>query len=155
MPASQSCSRIRHAGASDLFQLAVLFDDYRQFYREPADLDLAQRFIEERLHRADSILLVAEVEPSDLVGFTQLYPTLCSVSAAPIYVLYDVFVAQAQRRLGIGRDLLIEARRWAEQAGAVRMELATATGNTAAQKLYESLGWVRDAAFYRYNLPLR
>ena len=155
MPASQSCSRIRQASTSDLFRLADLFDRYRQFYREHADFDLAQRFIEERLRRADSILLVAEIEPPELVGFTQLYPTLCSVSAAPIYVLYDLFVAPARRRLGIGRDLLIEARRWAEHSGAVRMELATATGNTAAQKLYESLGWVRDAAFYRYNLPLR
>jgi ribosomal protein S18 acetylase RimI-like enzyme len=155
MPVSPAFSRIRLAGEQDSAQLADLFDRYRQFYREPADLALAQRFIHERLRRADSILIVAHAEPAELIGFAQLYPTLCSVSAAPICILYDLYVAQQQRRRGIGRALLAEAARRAEQAGAIRVELATATDNVAAQKLYEALGWVRDNAFYRYSLPLR
>jgi hypothetical protein len=35
------------------------------------------------------------------------------------------------------------------------MELATATTNHGAQRLYESLGWLRDTEFYRYALRLR
>jgi hypothetical protein len=48
-------------------------------------------------------------------------------------------------------ELLEAARQHAEQAGAVRMELATAT----AQRLYAALGWARDDEFYRYSLRLR
>jgi GNAT superfamily N-acetyltransferase len=147
--------RVRHAVAEDLSQLAELFDRYRQFYRQPADLDLARSFMQDRLQRGDSTILVATAHGATLAGFTQLYPTLCSVSAAPIFVLYDLFVTDPARRSGVGRSLLEAARQHAEQAGAVRMELATATGNAAAQRLYAALGWVRDDGFYRYSLQLR
>jgi ribosomal protein S18 acetylase RimI-like enzyme len=148
-------TRVRYAVFEDLPQLAELFDRYRQFYRQPADLGLARGFIEDRLQRGDSTILVATADGATLSGFTQLYPTLCSVSAAPIFVLYDLFVSEQARRSGVGRSLLEAARQHAEQAGAVRMELATATGNAAAQRLYAALGWVRDDAFYRYSLHLR
>ena len=42
----------------------------------------------------------------------------------------------------------------ASSAGAVRMELATAVTNDAAQRLYESLSWQPDVAFLRYTLSL-
>lgn len=145
----------RRAVDADLAQLAGLFDLYRQFYREPADSGLALQFIGKRLRRSDSTILVAAADDATLVGFTQLYPTLCSVSAAPIQILYDLFVAEHARRRGIGRALLEAARQHAERSGAVRMELATATTNHSAQRLYESLGWIRDDEFYRYALRLR
>lgn len=147
-------TRIRTAIATDLPQLADLFDRYRQFYRQPADAILARRFIGERLERSDSVILVAVIDTGMLAGFTQLYPTLCSVSAAPIYVLYDLYIADDQRRHGLARALLTAAQQRARQTGAVRMELATATTNHPAQRLYESLGWLREQDFYRYNLRL-
>jgi GNAT superfamily N-acetyltransferase len=146
---------VRRAVDADLAQVSGLFDRYRQFYREPANAGLALQFIEERLRRGDSIILVAAEVDTTLVGFTQLYPTLCSVSAAPILILYDLFVAEHARRRGVGGVLLEAAREHAEQSGAVRMELATATTNHGAQRLYESLGWLRDTEFYRYALRLR
>jgi ribosomal protein S18 acetylase RimI-like enzyme len=33
--------------------------------------------------------------------------------------------------------------------------LSTARTNSAAQRLYESLGWVRDEEFYEYSLTLQ
>jgi len=101
------------------------------------------------------VVLVAHRPPSArLLGFTQLYPTFCSVSAAPIHVLYDLFVSPESRRLGVGRALLRAAAAYAATTDAVRLELATAKTNHPAQALYRSLGWVRDDFFDRYSLPV-
>jgi ribosomal protein S18 acetylase RimI-like enzyme len=145
---------IRPAQLTDLEAVAALFDQYRQFYRQPGDPALARAFLEQRHTRGESVLLIAEQTPRAVLGFTQLYPTFCSVAAAPIFVLYDLFVTPSARRRGIGRALLDTAASHAARAGAVRVELATARTNLPAQRLYESLGWVRDDEFFRYALVM-
>ncbi|WKB54538.1 GNAT family N-acetyltransferase [Eleftheria terrae] len=142
---------IRVAGPADLPVLAPLFDSYRQFYEQPADLALARRFLAERLDRGESVILLAEDAEGQGLGFCQLYPTFCSVEAAPIYSLYDLFVTPPARGTGAGRELLRAAERQARADGKVRMDLTTARTNLRAQGLYESLGWVRDEIFYAYN----
>jgi ribosomal protein S18 acetylase RimI-like enzyme len=146
--------RIRPAQARDLGEVARLFDAYRQFYGQTADLEAAQAFLRARFERHESVLLVAEAG-AGLCGFTQLYPTFCSVAAAPVFVLYDLFVEPDARRGGVGRALLRAAREHARACGAVRLELATARVNAPAQALYQSEGWVRDEEFYRYSLDVR
>jgi ribosomal protein S18 acetylase RimI-like enzyme len=64
-------------------------------------------------------------------------------------------VNASARRGGIGRALMQACVEQARRAGAVRVELATAITNDAAQALYEALGWVRDSEFYRYSLMVR
>jgi ribosomal protein S18 acetylase RimI-like enzyme len=145
---------IRAARASDLDAVAQLFNAYRQFYQQPDDLGLATGFIAERLNQQDSAILLA-VDPSGTVlGFTQIYPSHCSVLAAPIGVLYDLFVTPAARAQGVGRALLLAAADYAKGHGMHRLDLTTARTNTAAQSLYESLQWQRDAVFLTYNLSL-
>ena len=39
---------VRQATIADLELIVPLFDAYRQFYRRPADLDLARRFLRDR-----------------------------------------------------------------------------------------------------------
>lgn len=142
---------IRKAAIEDASSIAELFDLYRQFYEQPADLLLAQTFIEERLARNESVILVAEAAESGLLGFCQLYPTFCSVAAQPIYVLYDLFVQPVARKSGVGRLLLLAAEQLAKAEGKARLDLTTARTNTRAQRLYESLGWLRDDVFFAYN----
>ncbi len=144
---------IRRAAAADLPFLAPLFDAYRRFYEQPADLALAQAYLEARLERDESAIFVAEADGT-LLGFCQLYPTWCSVAAAPIFVLYDLFVAADARRAGTGRALMLAAQAHARGAGASRIDLTTARTNTRAQALYESLGWQRDDVYLTYNLAL-
>ena len=144
---------IREARPADIPAVAALFDRYRQFYEQAPDLAQAQAFIAQRVERRESVILVAEGGDSDggLVGFCQLYPTFCSVEAAPIYTLYDLFVAPAARQAGVGRLLLQAAEARAAADGKVRMDLTTARTNRAAQSLYASLGWVRDDVFLAYS----
>jgi ribosomal protein S18 acetylase RimI-like enzyme len=146
---------IRQADPTHLDRVAELFDLYRQFYGQPADLALARAFLSERTRRGESIILVASRDNQALVGFAQLYPTFCSISAAPIYVLHDLYVESSSRRGGIGRALVEASTAHARKAGAARVELATAMTNDIAQALYEALGWVRDNEFYQYSFTLR
>lgn len=144
---------IRYAALADVEQVGRLFDSYRQFYEQPADLVRATAYMQARLQNGESTVLVA-TDGEELVGFCQLYPTFCSVAAAPILVLYDLFVAPSHRRQGVGQALLLAARDQAAAMGVVRMELATAVNNTPAQALYEALGWERDEEFFHYSLTI-
>jgi ribosomal protein S18 acetylase RimI-like enzyme len=142
---------IRQASIDDINQLAQLFDLYRQFYEQTPNLTLAKTFIAERITQQQSVIFVAENTDNNLVGFCQIYPSFCSVAAAKIGVLYDLFVDPNVRKTGAGRMLMLAAHDYAAQNGMVRLDLTTAKNNHAAQSLYESLGWVRDEIFYAYN----
>lgn len=145
---------IHTAIPEDAALIAPLFDAYRQFYEQPADADAALAFITARLERGESVILLARRPDGSALGFCQLYPSFCSVLAAPIYVLYDLFVVPDARRLGVGRALLLAAEAHARATGHARMDLTTARDNRQAQALYESLGWVRDEVFLTYTRTL-
>jgi ribosomal protein S18 acetylase RimI-like enzyme len=146
-----SASHIRLASLDDLEVVAPLFDAYRQFYAQAPDLDLARRFIRDRLQGKESAVLLAFDDAQNAIGFCQLYPTFCSVEAQPIYSLYDLFVSPHARRFGVGKSLLEAAEKLASERGKARMDLTTARTNKAAQTVYESLGWIRDEVFYAYS----
>lgn len=145
---------IERATVSDVELVAPLFDAYRQFYGRSGDLDLARRFLRERLEKHESIVLIARANDGAAAGFTQLYPSFSSVSAARTYVLNDLFVVPSMRRRGAATALLRAAADFARSYGAVRLTLSTAITNTTAQAVYEAEGWQRDTVFYVYNLPL-
>jgi len=140
----------RLALLSDTATIATLFDEYRQFYENPPDISLATTFIQDRIQKNESVIIIAEIEDR-IVGFCQLYPTFCSVEAAPVFVLYDLFVEAGIRRSGAGRALLLAAEQHAALKGFARIDLTTAKTNLRAQSLYASLGWVRDEIFYTYS----
>ncbi|MGI9220142.1 MAG: GNAT family N-acetyltransferase [Woeseiaceae bacterium] len=135
-------------------EVARLFDLYRQFYECDADVALAIKFIGDRIRNSESDIFVA-LENDKAVGFTQLYPSFCSVDAAKIYILYDLFVAAESRNSGIGANLMNTATEWARQNGAVRLDLLTENNNLPGQHLYEKLGYVRtNEEFYAYSLAV-
>ena len=148
---------ITQANLDDLEQVAVLFDLYRQFYEEEADLNLARQYIEQRMQTQSSVIFIAwDKAGADkkAIGFTQLYATYCSVEASTIWVLYDLFVDSSQRNQGVGRALMNRAKAMALESGASRIDLETAVDNISAQGLYETLGYKRDSDFYKYSLAL-
>jgi ribosomal protein S18 acetylase RimI-like enzyme len=147
--------RIRRAGPADAGAVAPLFDAYRRFYGRPPDLELARRFVAERLERGESVIFLAERD-GRAVGFVQLYPVFSSTAARPgrLWLLNDLYVAPEARRGGLARDLMAAARHLAEETGACGLELVTGRTNAAAQRLYRSLGWHQDDAFVRFELGL-
>lgn len=144
---------IRLAEARDLDQLAELFDQYRQFYECPPDLSAAKNWIAENLERGRSTLFAAD-NGSQLLGFTQLYPALCSVDLVDYFVLYDLYVIETARRQGIARALMNAASDWAKAQGAARLDLETARDNAPGQALYRDLGYELDKVFLKFSLDL-
>ena len=151
---SEQPLEIRRAGVADLHLLGPLFDDYRQFYHQPADPVLARQYLAARLEREESVVFLA-ASATVGYGFVQLYPSFCSVAVRPIWILYDLFVAPAARGQGHGRRLMQAARSFASATGAQRLVLSTADDNRTAQALYESLGYRRDTVFWHYELTLQ
>lgn len=144
----------RLATLDDIDQLAALFDAYRQFYELPPDLQLSRQYILDRMLGNESVLILAKDETGAPAGFCQMYPTFCSLAAAPIYALYDLFVVPDARQFGAGRALMLAAEAHALRNGAVRLDLTTAKTNLPAQCLYSGLGWKRDDIFYAYSKTL-
>ena len=144
---------VRLAVSSDLDQLANLFDQYREFYECPPDLSAAKNWIAKNFERGRSTIFAAD-DGHQLVGFTQLYPALCSVDLVEYFVLYDLFVAPSARRQGIARALMNTASKWAEAQGAARLDLETARDNYPGQALYGDLGYELDEVFLKFSLDL-
>jgi ribosomal protein S18 acetylase RimI-like enzyme len=135
-------------------QIGHLFNLYRQFYQCEADLDLAIRYITERIKHAESTIFIA-IDRGTVVGFVQMYPTFCSVQAVKRFVLYDLFVDDRNRKCGTGTELMNRAAEHAKQQGAARLDLQTAFSNQVGQHLYEKLGYQKvTEAFYDYSLQL-
>lgn len=147
---SQEVNRVRPATQDDVQQIAPLFDAYRQFYEQTSDLAQAQTFIAARLHHGEAQILLVE-QHGMAIGFCQLYPSFCSILAAPIFILSDLFVLPTVRKSGAGRALLLAAEDLALAQGKVRLDLTTAKTNFTAQALYESLGWQRDEVYFAYT----
>ena len=144
---------MRLARHDDIEHLAALFDHYRQFYDCPPDYDAAERWLTINLAEARSTIFVADTG-RELLGFTQLYPALCSVDLVTYFVLYDLFVAETARRRGIARSLMNAASDWATTEGAARIDLETARDNAPGQSLYRSLGYEVDEVFLKFSLDL-
>ncbi len=146
--------RVVQAGSQHLNALAPLFDAYRVFYEQESDVEKAEAFLRERLSGLEAIVFVAFYgdEPG---GFTQLYPSFSSVSLSRVWILNDLFVTPELRGRGVAEALLQRAATFAENAGALRLSLATQVENETAQRLYERLGWRREDGFYHYTLKVR
>ena len=143
---------IRRATESDVDAIAPLFDRYRQFYRQPPDLTRAGMFLQQRLARGESVVLVAEIE-GEAVGFAQLYPMFSSVRTSRIWVLNDLYVEPGARRRGVARALLEAAAGHTRDDGAVRIVLETGRDNAAARALYRAAGWQEeDSQWYALDI---
>jgi len=143
---------IRRATLEDLDLVAPLFDAYRRFYAQPADLVRARNYLRERLSRDESVILLA-MRDDRPAGFTQLYPMFSSVRTARTWILNDLFVAEHARRTGTARALLDAAADFARADGAVGLSLETMRDNAPARALYRAAGWHEDETQW-YSLSL-
>lgn len=141
---------IIRATTEQLDQLAPLVDAYRQFYKQPSDLNAVRAYVKERLTNNECVVFIA-FEGQETLGFTLLYHHWTTVALGHVWLLNDLFTKPEARRKGVGEALLEQAAEFAKADGAKRIWLRTAVDNFTAQALYEKVGYKRDEQFYRYD----
>ena len=145
--------KIVKATSKHIKDAGCLFDLYRQFYKYKSDLESSTNYIKKRITNKDSTIFICFIE-SNSAGFIQLYETFDSLNVNKKLILYDLYVEKKFRRLGIGRKLMIKAKKYAIKKKINIIELSTAINNKKAQALYESLDYKRDREYYNYYLEI-
>ena len=152
---------VRRAELAHVPHIVPLFEAYRAFYGKAPAMDEATAFLQERLERDESVILIAQVAdaghnsaPGAVAGFAQLFRALSSLSLGRTMILNDLYVAPEFRRSGAARRLVEASIAHADSEGALRLELSTQHTNTSARALYDSLGFVADNEFAQLSLAL-
>lgn len=151
-------TRIRKINKDDYEMVADMFNNYRIFYKQPSDIQLAKEYLKERLANNEAQVFVAyDSITSELLGFTLLYARFSSVSAIKNWHIGDLYVEPSQRKRGIGQKLLQTAVDFAIEQKAKFVSLNTAKDNFTAQKVYEKFGfdkrdYLPEYLYYQFNL---
>jgi len=130
-------------------EVVPLFNAYREFYGQQANLGQAEQFLTERLNKEESVIFLAYLDAQP-VGFVQLYPVFSSVAMKKAFILNDLFVAEHARKRGVAQGLIEQCYSYCLQKDARYIALETATDNVRAQKLYEKLGMKIDDGVFHF-----
>jgi ribosomal protein S18 acetylase RimI-like enzyme len=142
---------IRNATTDDLRQLAILFDQYRVFYKYQSDPGAAFSFLLDRLKRNESEMFVAEMKDGQLAGFVQLYPLFSSTRMKKLWLLNDLFVDPLFRGRQISIMLIDRAKVFVNETNALGLVLETAKSNDIGNSLYVKTGFLLDLDHNYYS----
>jgi ribosomal protein S18 acetylase RimI-like enzyme len=132
------------ASPAHISELALLFDAYRMFYRMPSDIPTAEKFLQERIEKSESVVYVALDDQEKVVGFAQLYPLFSSTRMRRLWLLNDLFVIPNQRSKGIGKRLIEKCKQLAKSTDAAGVFLETEKSNDIGNHLYPLTGFEED-----------
>ena len=144
---------IRPATAHDLEELDEVIEEVDALHREqlphilqkphgpPRDRDYMLELLADESYG----VFVADVE-GEILGFVQVAirdtPPIPILVPRRIAAVENLAVRSASRRMGIGRVLMHQVERWAEELGATEIELNVYEFNQSAFSFYRSLGYV-------------
>lgn len=148
---------VAHARPEDAEALAGLLDELERFYGgEPSEsLDDQVAQISDALFSqrpAASVLLAWDEDK--LAGFASYSYLWPAAGFTKSLYLKELYVAQAYRRTGVGKQLVDALHELARAEQCSRVEWTTDTDNGAAQRFYEELGVPANTSkiFYRSTL---
>jgi GNAT superfamily N-acetyltransferase len=138
-PKTNSVAIVREACHADIGNIVAM---YEWLFAPPGSRpalwspDLAA----ERLGRAissDAAVVFIAGSKGKLVGFLTAYEDIESVRFGRRVWVEDLAVHPAHRSRGIGKELLVTAKRWALGRGASRLQLDSSGARTDAHRFYE------------------
>lgn len=134
--------------------LSELFNHYRMFYEQASHPAACRAFLETNLKEHRSRLFLLQDDEGRAVAFSQLYPAVCSLAMRSYYYLSDLYVIPSERKRGHARYLMNHLTTHFARLGSARLTLDTASTNTIARRLYESLGYEREQVYITYHQRL-
>lgn len=139
---------VRAATKNDAIKVAELAQALAAHERLKSDFHAAS-FLRDCVENDFCKIMVAEYD-GEIVGFIMFYPGYDLTSASRGLHLGDIFVAEAHRKKGVGRELFSAAAEWGRKnISAEWMSWTALKDNSSALKFYESLGAItrHDIAF--------
>jgi ribosomal protein S18 acetylase RimI-like enzyme len=118
------------------------FDRQRFLAPHPGSESGYASFLGSLLDSEDDVVFVAEDEGT-IVGYVYaaLEPLSWKELRGPAGFVHDVAVAEEARKTGVAKQLMEAAIAWLREHRAPRVILWTASPNTAARNLFQSLGF--------------
>ena len=145
---------VKRAKKEDLHQLAVLFDEYRQFYGASSNIEQSHKFLKHRFDNKDSVIFIL-LKDDVFTGFVLLYLAFSSVACETYYILDDVYVTPTYRKQGSAKQLIDTAILFARHENAQRISLETQKNNYQSHRLYEQMGFIQDDEFKIFHCFLK
>ena len=145
---------VKRAKKEDLHQLAVLFDEYRQFYGASSNIEQSHKFLKHRFDNKESVIFI-HLKDDVFTGFVLLYLAFSSVACETYYILDDVYVTPSFRKQGSAKQLIDTAILFARHENAQRISLETQKNNSQSHRLYEQMGFIRDDEFKIFHCFLK
>jgi GNAT superfamily N-acetyltransferase len=144
---------VRKAAKSDsagFLKLLVELANYEHL--EPPTPAARKRILHDIFSKKILKLIVTTDHDYGIIGYALYFFTYSSFLARPTLYLEDLFVAEEQRKRGIGKALFTACVKEAQRIGCGRMEWAVLTWNENAIRFYEKLGAKRLDQWYYYRL---
>jgi len=141
--------RVRQATPEDVPSLVALFQeldrlqaDWRVFTPRPGFYDEIGERYQQALDNPDAVVLVVEDDEGEVVGMAYGEArTPSRFSDERALEVSGLVVRAGYRGRGVGRELVGEAARFAEERGIEWIELKTFAPNRGAMEFWEDLGF--------------
>jgi GNAT superfamily N-acetyltransferase len=133
---------VREAGLEDVSEVV---SGYEWLFAPPGarppdwDPERAAGAVRRAMTSDAAVVLIATLD-GELVGLCTAYDDIESVRFGRRVWVEDLAVHPDRRSLGIGKQLLDEAKRWARSRGATHLELDSAETRPDAHRFYEREG---------------
>lgn len=145
---------IRPARREDIDALVDLNRELLHFYgvKPPFPrLDMIRRLQAELLGPAPSVEVLVALAGDEMVGMVAYAEIYALAVCRRSLFIQDIFITKTARNIGVGRALMVELARVAEQRNAFQIDWTADLWNEEARRFYEALAPVLKAEkmFYR------
>lgn len=140
-----SIRRLHKIDDKDIPALNLLFDEGMVWDRQQGELFFSD---------PNNALFVAE-DHHTIVGFLSAHRLQRFDRRKAEVLIYEVSVAEKQRKQGIGKALMTEVKKWAKEQGADEVWVLTNRTNAAGVALYASMGGTfesHDEVMYTFKI---
>lgn len=138
--------QIRELNERDLGDVIAIIRDFAEFEGLSDFFHVTEVRLHDVMFGPNSFVEgIGAFDGPSMVGYAMFFPYFASFRGQSGYFLEDLFVKQEFRKSGVGRLLLTEIAKRAQDRGFERIDFQVLEWNLNAIRFYESLGAVKDA----------